>query len=277
MEYNDSRIRVIENENNIGLTKSLNKGIDAAKGKYIARQDADDISEPDRLEKQVEYLDANPKTAVLGTGAYIISDTQVRRLQMNKHSPSYQDFLNRNEVIHGSAMIRSSVLEEFGGYNESFRYAQDYELWLRIVREYDIDNLDSFLFRKRAEHSGRVSINDMSKSVIYSILAVKCSQRGVDETKFIPFENSREILNKLSQSEQHKYYIEMCYRSIINGDTNAAKSYTYEAFHLKPFSMDSGKMLLITHAGSPLVYFGFEIRRIYDMWRYMPDISNNKT
>jgi glycosyltransferase involved in cell wall biosynthesis len=70
--YDDKRIRLVINEQNIGLTKSLNKGIRLAKGEFIARMDADDISLPQRFEKQVAYLDSHPEVGVLGTYANII-------------------------------------------------------------------------------------------------------------------------------------------------------------------------------------------------------------
>ncbi len=72
--YDDERIKTINNKKNIGLTKSLNKALKFAKGKYIARQDADDVSLPNRFEKQVEYLDSHPEVALVGTSVYLIDE-----------------------------------------------------------------------------------------------------------------------------------------------------------------------------------------------------------
>ena len=84
--FKDSRIKLIKNEKNIGLTKSLNKGLDLAKGEYMARMDADDISLPKRLEIQVAFMDKNPKIGVIGAWAKVIGESN------KKYIKTYSNF-----------------------------------------------------------------------------------------------------------------------------------------------------------------------------------------
>lgn len=123
LSYLDPRIRLIDNEENIGLTRSLNKGIDLAKGKYIARMDADDVSMPERLEKQVRFMEENPDIAVLGSWAYGIDGTG--RINAEFRTPIceeiiFKDLFFSNPLIHGSVMFDKKFVKNIGSYNPSF-------------------------------------------------------------------------------------------------------------------------------------------------------------
>ena len=148
----DSRIKIITNLKNIGLTKSLNRAINIAKGEYIARQDADDISLPQRLEKQVVFLENNPEVKFLGTFGYAINgEGKTLREEVLPVSPQEikNILIKRNPFIHTSVMIRKEIIDKLGGYNENFKFIQDYELWFRILRVTKGENLPLFLVKKR--------------------------------------------------------------------------------------------------------------------------------
>lgn len=148
----DSRISVIRNDMNIGLTKSLNKAIKEAKGEYIARIDADDISLPDRLTEQVAFLDNNKGFALVGSWAEIVDDKNniLRSVKYPTESITIKkDLIKYNPFFHSSVMIRKSVLEDVGLYNEGFRFAQDYELYFRIAKKYDLANIPTVLVKYR--------------------------------------------------------------------------------------------------------------------------------
>lgn len=134
LQKKDDRIRFICNTENIGLTKSLNIGIAAARGEYIARLDADDICLPERLEMQVEYLDANPHVSVCASNAHIIDvDGKIcrRNRYINKTNPA--ELLISNILAHPSIMMRKNLIEiRRPLYNEEFIYSQDYELWQHL-------------------------------------------------------------------------------------------------------------------------------------------------
>ena len=134
---NDRRIVLIKNEKNLGLASSLNKGIHLAKGKYIARQDADDLSAPDRLEKQVEFALRNSDIDVIGSNCFII-DISGSVVYQNKTYSKRRDFnsnlLNCKAIFpHGSVLLKKNKVLEVGLYDPRFYYSQDGELWLRMI------------------------------------------------------------------------------------------------------------------------------------------------
>lgn len=153
----DNRIRIVSNETNLGLTRSLNKALVLARGEYIARQDADDISGTERFARQIERMEDSPELMLLGTGGYLV-DENGRRLWTEKiHSGSQKlkkIIRKRNCFIHGSVMIRKKCLEKTGLYREEFRYGQDYDLFLRFSESFVIDNLTEPLYSYRLNEKG---------------------------------------------------------------------------------------------------------------------------
>ena len=147
--FHDSRIHFIQQKNQ-GLASTLNRGICLARGRYIARQDQDDLSHPDRLALQVDYMERHPRCALLGTWAQIMEgETLSERFHHHPVSPGELRcrLLFNNPFVHSSVMIRRSVLDEIGGYSTDpeRQPPEDYELWSRIARKYDIANLPSVL------------------------------------------------------------------------------------------------------------------------------------
>lgn len=125
----DGRIVTVTNTINIGLTKSLNKAIDIASGDYIARMDADDISVPERFEKQVRYMESHPEIGVCGSAIeYIGCRSGYKSYPENVDS---QNLMLESPFAHPSVMIRKSAMNE-SKYNEDFRYSQDFELWISL-------------------------------------------------------------------------------------------------------------------------------------------------
>ena len=134
---NDPRIILIENELNIGLAGSLNKGIKRATGKYIARQDADDISVLERLRLQLEFAHAHTDIDVIGSNCFVIdinSDVVYEEKSLSTAQDFHKNLLNRSAIFaHGCAFIKREKLIESGLYDERFYYVQDGELWLRLL------------------------------------------------------------------------------------------------------------------------------------------------
>lgn len=206
--YVDERIVLLHQEN-IGLTKSLNRGIAVARGKYIARQDADDISKPLRLEKQVAFLEKNPDVGLLGTNFTFIDDNG--KLLHNSYLPlDNENLQNRLARIcthcHTSVMIRKEALDKVGGYRDFFKYAQDYDLWLRISEKYKIRNLSSFLVSYRETREAISSEKILLQSLYAGVAAEMAHQRrtaGIDD-----IEKGNEpvfpSVRALSEELQHK-------------------------------------------------------------------------
>ena len=152
-KFTDPRIRHLRHENR-GLAATLNTAIGLARGKYIVRQDQDDISMPHRIEKQVAFMEANDETALLGTWAQIMEgDRLVERFHKHPVSSSELRFqlLFNNYFVHSSVIIRKSVLKEVGSYSTDPRRQppEDYELWSRIARVSDVANLPEILLHYR--------------------------------------------------------------------------------------------------------------------------------
>ena len=169
----DPRIRVIANKENRGIPKTRNIGWKAATGEFIAHQDADDYSHPTRLEKQIAYLRKNPKVGVLGTNRQTLN----RKGKIRDHKPMpeqavFDDLLHRNVVISASAMIRRSVLEQAGGYDEWFPTCEDYDLWLRIAdRIAWIRSLPDALYVIR-EHGDSTTTKNPRPTELYRMAAL---------------------------------------------------------------------------------------------------------
>lgn len=152
----DSRVRIITNEMNLGPTRSFNIGIASADGEYIAKFDADDICLPERLRKQVEYLDSHPEVSVCATDAHSI-DSEGRIIRRNKYRRKRDHTLLaiQNCIAHPSVMFRRKILElRTPLYDETYKYAQDYELWqFLLMKGYRFHTLDEALLLYRRSKS----------------------------------------------------------------------------------------------------------------------------
>jgi GT2 family glycosyltransferase len=152
----ESRIRPIHQDNR-GLVASLNRMIDEARAPLIARMDADDISKPERFEKQLAFLDSNPDFGVVGTLTVNI-DEQGKESWLNADQPTswagFRDSLKDKPLLcHPSAMIRTGLLREAGGYRSAFRHCEDYDLWLRLSERTKLCSLPDRLLLYRYSDS----------------------------------------------------------------------------------------------------------------------------
>jgi glycosyltransferase involved in cell wall biosynthesis len=158
--YNDPRIRIIRNIENLGLTKSLNIGLGLAEGEYIARMDADDISTSKRFEYQVRYLDENPDIAVVGTGERVIDEKGnvlwISKLPDSHHLVRWGMYFG-NCICHPSVMMRRSCVKTVGFYNNKYVQGQDYDLWIRLLQHYHLANIPDDLLCLR-KHQDSISV-----------------------------------------------------------------------------------------------------------------------
>lgn len=171
-EIKDDRLVNVQHPNR-GLAATLNRGIGLAKGRYIARQDQDDLVLAGRLEKQFMFLEAHPDVAMVGTWAQIYSgDAPTQRYHRHPSSNEALQFelLFDNPFVHSSMMIRTDVLREIGGYCEdrSRQPPEDYELWSRIARQHRVANLPEVLtvYREMPGSMSRTGDNPFLDNVI---------------------------------------------------------------------------------------------------------------
>lgn len=227
--YTDPRIRFYQQENQ-GLAATLNTGIALAKGTYIARQDQDDISLPDRLEKQISFLENNPDYGMVGTWASILTadklkDTQTDRF--HKHSTEniilQFELLSQNPFVHSSMMIRKTVFGKVGNYSTDMdrQPPEDYELWSRIAREFCVANIPEVLHVYREVHGSMSRTGD--NPFLNHLLMINVENFfHVTESKYS--ENSLYDLAVLAHGEYDKYSGRTSFREITAMVREAAKN-----------------------------------------------------
>lgn len=164
--YKDERIKYINNEHNIGLIKTLNKGFDLASGEYIARMDSDDISLPTRFEKQVKFLDENPNVGVLGTWFQYFPSNRIVETFADSKDIKECMLINSNNIGHPTVMIRNSVIKEFDAkYDESALYVEDYSLWLSLIDKVDFANIPEVLLNYRVHKNSVCGANKHAQNL----------------------------------------------------------------------------------------------------------------
>ena len=173
LEYgaSDPRVRLHSLPANIGLTRALNIGLRLARGTYVARQDADDLSHPSRIEETLRFMDCYPEFAAVGTDALLIGSTG-NSLGVTKIDPGLTELRRRNILIHGSIMFRREVFATLQGYDERMHLSQDYELYLRMIRKHGLrlGVLTKPLYTLRL-HSGSLSSSKTMRQLYFSVLA----------------------------------------------------------------------------------------------------------
>ena len=158
--YSDPRIRLINNETNLKLPAALNRGLDAARGQYIARMDCDDISLPERLARQVAFMDNYPAYGLCGTNMIIVTiEKQVIGQCWGDTSVPFEWILLwENPIAHPTVMLRREVLDTFNlRYRELL--SEDTDLWSRLVLHARIIRLHADLLYYRSRPDGAFSQN----------------------------------------------------------------------------------------------------------------------
>ncbi len=166
----DKRIKLVKNEHNLGLTKSLNKGIKLAQGEYIARQDADDISLPKRFEKQIEILNNSPEVVLVSCNIEVINSqgVPIRKYEQacDSHWVNWYLLFYNHVNGHSQVMFRRKAVEDLGYYSEIRRYSQDYELWCRLSRIGSIVILPETLQKMRIHNDSTSAVNSSKQQTL---------------------------------------------------------------------------------------------------------------
>jgi len=158
----DKRIRIVTLPENGGIQKALNVGLRECRSKIVARQDADDMSTVTRLEVQKKFLDDRPVTAMCGTGMYVINEEGKLVMEINdrpcNYAPVREELKERCVFVHGSVMFRKSAVLDVGGYSEDsrVRHAEDYELWVRLAKDYSVENIPGCTLYFHREHRSKI-------------------------------------------------------------------------------------------------------------------------
>jgi glycosyltransferase involved in cell wall biosynthesis len=140
----DSRVRVLEMGRNVGIARSLNAGIEAARAPFVAVNDADDWSAPHRLERQLSVLEAQADVAVVGVRMHEVDEAGHGLAPRTSFAAGdvREALMRFNPIPNTSAMFRRDAVMEAGGYDPRYRYAMEYDLWLRLAERWRLLTLD---------------------------------------------------------------------------------------------------------------------------------------
>lgn len=250
--YNDSRIKLIEKPVNTGYTNSLNLGLSIAKGEYIARMDGDDVSVPERFAKQIEFLEVNPDVVLCGSWFKLIGSETVVKLPEH-----YEDIklalLKGNCMAHPCVMVRKQILDRFSiVYDVLKEPAEDYDLWVRLLRLGKLHNLPEVLLNYRV-HNTQVSqirqtqqIQSALESRLYVLKYLNCNfnkkeyillMKIVQRSVILTFDEIRNFIvlkekmikgnsNKFFDSNGFQEYLHKVQKSVFNDYFFNRKSYS---------------------------------------------------
>ena len=229
--YSDSRIRLIFQEN-AGLPETLNRAIALCQGRYIARQDHDDISLPSRLQKQFDFLEANPSFSMVGTGAEIWSEEKVSQRQHSHPSDCSIlrfELLFNNPFVHSSLMFRSQVFQQVGLYSTdpARQPPEDYEFISRIARSHPIANLKERLVIYRETSNSMSSVirpDALEKNNLFKDRLALISAENIEFENtgtLLPSERSVEFGNIMHCRQSFKKSSAVPFRMILISLVNA--------------------------------------------------------
>lgn len=212
--FKDKRIRLYKNKYNRGLIYSLNKALNKSKGQFIARMDADDICELNRLQKQINYLDKNKEISVVGSAVALIdNNNRVKRkylYPLNDNLIKWSMFFSCS-VCHPSVMIRSHVVKKINGYSFKAKFAEDYDLWFRLIKKkYKFSNLKDSLLKLR-KHKRNVSIENFNA---HFLMGAKISHKIIQfNFKFVKKNDFKKIkcIFSLGKYEKEQSEISIVY------------------------------------------------------------------
>jgi glycosyltransferase involved in cell wall biosynthesis len=203
LSFEDARIRYEKNESNLKLIATLNKGIELAKGKYIVRMDADDISCPDRIKKHVAFMESNPEIGICGSWFEAFGEVENTIVKYKEtHDEIMTKMLYQCHFCHPSLIIRKKVFEDLEiPFDKKFIHAEDYELYFRLSTKWKFHNLQESLVKYRI-HSSSVSRQNEKiqlehslqiRNMFFTLLGIDCSQEELKAFEALNHQDYKEV------------------------------------------------------------------------------------
>jgi len=184
----DSRIKVFENEVNLKLIKTLNKGIDLCSGKYIARMDADDIALPQRIEKEVDFLEKNTDHDIVSTQFYVFV-TGSKKMDLYSNPVKYEDLqaylLFKSGICHPASMIRKDFFSRFSlRFEQEYLHVEDYALWSKAVYLTKLANIPGDPLLLYRVHKNQISVVNEEFQIENKkqVFKIHCEKLGLDDS-----------------------------------------------------------------------------------------------
>ncbi len=180
----DPRVKVISNPKNLGLIKTLNYGFSIASAKYIARMDADDISEPTRFEKQFHIMENNSEIGICSCGYENFEAIRGNVYYVETSDKIKLNLLYKTEICHAAALIRKELVNQYTPfYNQDYPHAEDYELWARMAQYTQFYNLQEVLYKVRVLKTSVSRVfSDVQLYNTYSVIKYLFRRFGINLT-----------------------------------------------------------------------------------------------
>jgi GT2 family glycosyltransferase/predicted O-methyltransferase YrrM len=178
----DSRVTALH-QANAGMIAALNRGLALARGEFIARMDQDDVAHAERFARQVSFLDAQPDIAVVGSAVTLIDEAgkRIREIDYPATPEAVAKFLEIGAPLaHPAVMMRGDAVRAVGGYREAFRYAEDYDLWLRMAQRYRLTNIPDrlLLYRQHQSKQSATYALEQRFATRMALAAARCRRAG---------------------------------------------------------------------------------------------------
>jgi glycosyltransferase involved in cell wall biosynthesis len=255
----DSRVRVLRRPHE-GLAATLNAGIAAARSEYVARMDADDVSVPDRLQKQVAFLDAHP--ACVAVGAWIeVVDEGARPIGLKTFVKTHDEIsaaLLRgvSAIAHPTVVMRSDVLRDAGGYDARRYPSEDLDLWFRLADSGELANLGEALLQHR-RHKEAIGVYEREnmKAMALAICNEARTKRGLRPQRGTPILAFR--------NADARYHFECARTALIAGPRLTAIRHAVATIAAEPDRLYAYVTLLACAVPKPLLRFLLDRRAHY--------------
>ena len=245
----DTRLRIFEQDNQ-GLTRSLIRGCAEARGEFIARQDAGDISLPGRLLRQAQFLIKNSNVAFVSCGTEFVSpvgEFLFEKIQSKEDVIGGLLTLDIDKIqgppCHPCVMLRKKQYQESGGYRECFNVAQDLDLWTRLVEHGEYQSIPDVLFRVTLSENG-ISTTHRAQQIAMAHLILACTRKrrsGESEDEILDkVDTSSCVEMKKSQRLKESAFYYFLGNCLKNNDPVVARKYFISAFFANPLHVKAG-------------------------------------
>lgn len=263
----DPRIRLERNERNRGIPATINRALALSRGEFVGKMDADDVSLPQRLERQVAFLRAHPRVVMAGSW-WVRIDMAGRELGAQRPWPSNErlarQMLTRCVLMHTGVMYRGDLVRRIR-YREFFRYAQDYDLFLRMADEGEIAVMPEVLVKQRLNYEG-VTVQRFHEQAQYARYARTFARqrlaRGTDDYERVAADPQAITPYISSRASLGFYHYRRGLLRVTLGNMRAARAEFWKSLRAVPWDVRVAAWLALTLVPRPLVE---ALRRL--MWR----------